>query len=126
GYQAVRVRRDRIGAPELLEPFRTHLIMAHEMDEMAVESKRGGQETIAETSRAVHDRIEDGLSVRRRARDHLEDLAGRRLLIEPLGHLGVGRRERPILLLQFLEEADVLDGDDGLVREGLDERDLSL
>src|SRR5262245_12178741 len=59
GHQAVRVRRDRIGAPELLEPFRTHLIMAHEMDEMAVESKHGGQETIAESSRAVHDRIED-------------------------------------------------------------------
>ena len=52
--------------------------------------------------------------------------AGRRLLLQRLGHLRMGLRERPVLLLQFREQAHVLDGDDGLVGERLEERDLLL
>jgi hypothetical protein len=35
-------------------------------------------------------------------------------------------RECLILLLQFVEQPDVLDGDDGLVREGLEQRQLPV
>jgi hypothetical protein len=36
----------------------------------------------------------------------------------------VGVRERLVLLLEFREEADILNGDHGLVGESLEERDL--
>jgi hypothetical protein len=35
-------------------------------------------------------------------------------------------RQRAIFFLQLREQADVLDGDDGLVGEGLQQRDLTL
>ena len=47
----------------------------------------------------------------------LQDLAGRRLLLQRFGEIAVAN-------LQLLEEADVLDGDDGLVGEGRDKLDL--
>ena len=50
-------------------------------------------------------------------RDDAQDLAGGRLLLERLGEVAVPG-------LQLLEEADVLDGDDGLGGEGLEELDL--
>src|SRR4030095_2961927 len=46
-----------------------------------------------------------------------QDLAGGGLLLERLG-------EGRVLGLKLGEEADVLDGDDGLVGEGLDQGDL--
>ena len=48
-----------------------------------------------------------------------EDLAGGGLLLERLGEIAIAD-------LELLEEPDVLDGDDGLVREGLEQLDLSL
>ena len=57
------------------------------------------------------------LQVGRRAADDAQDLAGRRLLLQRLGQLAVA-------LLQLLEQPRVLDGDDGLVGEGLQQRDL--
>src|SRR4029453_5014540 len=38
----------------------------------------------------------------------------------------MGLRQRLILLLKLLEQAHVLDGDDGLVREGLEQGDLTV
>jgi hypothetical protein len=57
----------------------------------------------------------DGLGVRRRPGDHAENLAGRGLLLQGFGHLGVGLRESLVLLLQLREQPHVLDGDDRLV-----------
>ncbi len=51
------------------------------------------------------------------AADDAENLARRRLLLERL-------RERGVAGLQLLEQTDVLDRDDGLVREDLDQRNL--
>ena len=51
--------------------------------------------------------------------DDPQDLAGRRLLLEGLGEVAVAR-------LELLEQADVLDGDDGLVGEGLEQGDLAV
>ena len=53
-----------------------------------------------------------------------EDLRGGRLLLERLGDLRMGCRERPILLLQLREQADVLDRDDRLIGEGRHQIDL--
>ena len=49
----------------------------------------------------------------------MEDLTRRRLLLQRLGEVVVAR-------LELVEEADVLDGNDGLVGEGLEEGDLPL
>ena len=46
-----------------------------------------------------------------------QDLRDRRLLLQRHGEVAVAG-------LQFLEQADVLDGDDGLIGEGLHKRDL--
>src|SRR4030095_2258305 len=60
---------------------------------------------------------EDRLDISSRAADDAKDLARRRLLVERFAEGGVARLER-------LEQPDVLDGDDGLVGEGLHELDL--
>ena len=66
---------------------------------------------------ALRDRVEHRLEVGRRARDDAQDLAGGGLLLQRLGEVAVAR-------LQLLEQPDVLDGDDRLVRERLQQRDL--
>jgi hypothetical protein len=48
------------------------------------------------------------------------------VLVECLGHLSVGLRQRLILRLEFREQPHVVDGDDGLVGERLDEGDPPL
>ena len=62
--------------------------------------------------------VEHRLDVGRRARDHPQDLGRRRLLLQRLGQLGGSA------LSELREQTDVLDGDHGLVGEGLEERDL--
>ena len=56
------------------------------------------------------DGIQHRLNIRRRAGDHAQDLARRRLLLQRF--------------LEFLEQPHVLDGDDRLVGEGLEQLDL--
>ena len=68
---------------------------------------------------ALRDRVEHRLHVGLRLADHAQDVAGRGLLLERLGEVAVAR-------LQLLEQAHVLDRDDGLVGEGLQQRDLRV
>ena len=62
--------------------------------------------------------FQDRLKIERRAADDLQDLARGDLLLEGLGQIVISR-------LQFLEEADVLDGDDGLIGEGLCSKEIA-
>src|SRR5574341_1549554 len=66
---------------------------------------------------AFDDGVENRLHVRRRAADYAEDFRCRRLMFQRLAQLCVTRAK-------FLEQANVLDGDDGLVGEGLEKRNL--
>jgi hypothetical protein len=68
---------------------------------------------------AVHDRVEHRLHVARGLADHLENLARCGLLIEC-------GREIAIARVQLFEQPHVLDGDDRLVGEGLEQRDVHL
>ncbi len=54
-----------------------------------------------------------------RARDDMQDLSRCRLLFQGLGEVAVA-------CLEFLEQPDVLNGDGGLVGEGLQKGDLPL
>src|SRR5215467_9575112 len=71
----------------------------------------------AESDRVLDQRFENRLEVERGAANDLEQIAGRRLLLQGLTELLITR-------LQLLEQAHVLDGDDRLIGEGLEERDL--
>ena len=70
-----------------------------------------------QTERARYDRIENRLHIRLRATDDAQDVAGRGLRIQRLDQVLVTG-------LQLLEEAHVLDRDDGLVGKGLEKRDM--
>ncbi len=94
------------------------------VDHVAVPPVDHPVESAAQAHGARDDAVENGLHIRRRTGDDAQDLTGRRLLLERLGHLGVGRRKRLVLLLQLSEQADILDRDHGLVGEGLEQGDL--
>jgi hypothetical protein len=68
---------------------------------------------------AGHDRVEYRLDIRLRAADDAQDVAGGGLLVERRGELAVAP-------LELGEEAHVLDGDHGLIRESPEQRDLVL
>ena len=67
---------------------------------------------LTQDPRVVGDRVEDGLNVARGFAHDLQDIRGRRLPVEGF--------------LCLLEEADVLDGDRGLVRKCAQQIDLLL
>src|SRR4030095_13116901 len=98
--------------------------MSDQMKDLSAVPVCRAEVAATESDGVRHDRIEHGLNIRRRARDDPQNLAGRRLLLKGLSHLRVGGRKRTILLLQLLEQPDVLNGNDRLVGEGLQERDL--
>src|SRR5262249_14880439 len=64
--------------------------------------------------RAVNDGGEDRLHVSRRAADDAEHFGGCCPVLQSLAQFRVA-------LLQFFEEADILDGDHGLIGEGFEE-----
>src|SRR5262245_9078333 len=93
---------------------------------MAAEPPQEARCCAAQSCRVLDEDVEDRLQIERRGADYLEDFTRRRLLLERFGHLGVRRRERPVLLLEFCEQPHVLDGDHGLVGESLEQTNLSI
>ena len=89
----------------------------HVHDVVAIEALDDGVLGIAETGCTFHDGVEDGLELGGHAADDSEDIAGGRVVLQRLGQIAAA-------LVQFLEEASVLDGDDGLIGERLQECDL--
>ena len=73
----------------------------------------------AEARRAPDHRIQDRLEIGGRGADDPQDVGGGRLLLECLGEIAVAR-------IQLLEQAHVLQRDDGLVGEGLRQLDLPV
>src|SRR5262245_21030526 len=88
------------------------LIESDEMNELAVEREDAAQRGITEPERIGRHRVEDRLHIGRRAADHPQNLAR--------------RREVAVARLELLEETHILDGYDGLVGKGLEERDLPI
>ncbi len=73
----------------------------------------------AEAGRRPYHRVQHRPQIGGGGRDRPEDLGGGGLLLEGLGQLPVAR-------LQGLEQTGVLDGDDGQLGKGLQQRDLPL
>src|SRR6266567_1028347 len=105
--------------PKALEGYVVASVLSGEVDQRAIEPEDRPKARLRESDRALHDRVENRLDVGRRAADDTQDLTRRRLLIERLGEVAVTS-------FQLVEEAHVLDGDHGLVGEGLEELDLAL
>src|SRR5712691_10403909 len=106
-------------APDRIQSVRAQIVVGRQMDKLPVEAEYHTVGRLTQPPRARRDRLEGRLDVRRRATDHLKDLARRRLLLERLGEVAVTS-------LQLVEEPHVLDGDHGLVCEGLEELDLAF
>jgi hypothetical protein len=75
--------------------------------------------TATESRGAIGHRLENRSQIGRRRGDHSQNVAGGSLLIQ-------GRPECSIPLFQFLEEASILEGDHGLIGEGLEQSDLVI
>src|SRR5262245_37269310 len=89
------------------------------MKELAVIARDDGVLAAAQPASASNNSVEDRLDVRGRARDHAQNVARRRLLLQRLGEI-VGA------LAQLVEQPRVLDSDDGLVGEAGNQGDLLI
>ncbi len=116
---ASAVRRDGEAATPGLDSLGRHSMVGYEVEEFPIEAKHGAKLSITESPRILGDRVKDRLDIGGRAGDHAQNLARRRLLLEGLGEVAVASLELP-------EQADVLDGDDGLIGEGLQQLDLAV
>ena len=67
-----------------LEGFRSVVVLRHVMNQLAVELKECAEESVAQSHSASDDRVEDRLHVSLRPADDVQDLAGRRLLLQRL------------------------------------------
>ncbi len=75
-----------------------------EVHHIAIEAAERAEDTVAQSRGAFDDRGEDWLYVRRRAANHAEDLAGRRLLPQRLCQ----RRPKTFVLLDELSQRQAL------------------
>src|SRR5262249_1879050 len=105
--------------PNGIDTRRARAIDRADVDPLTVEASDSAYFRLAQPDGALGDDVEHWLDVGRRARDDPEDLPGGRLLLEGLGHVGMGLREGTVLFLELREQPHVLDGDDRLVGEGL-------
>jgi hypothetical protein len=118
-YRARPAWRPGEHAPDGVERLRRPVVMRRQVDQIAVETENAGVARLAQPRGASRDGIEDRLDVRRRAADDAQNLTGGRLLVERLRQLAVTRPK-------LSEQADVLDGDDGLGGERPQKVDLLL
>src|SRR5207247_309965 len=94
---AARAHWERL--PEGLDSRGARAIDSAEVNPLTVEAGDRGHLGLAQPDRAFADDVEYRLQVRRRSGDHAQDLAGRRLLFERLGHLAVALLEFLVALL---------------------------
>ena len=106
-----RGRMARGNEPPLLQTTRRHRPKGcHGSKGITLDTLDLSISCVTEPRRVFGNHIEHRLNIGRRAGDDAKNLARRRLLFQRLG--------------EFLEQPHVLDGDHGLVGEGLEERDL--
>src|SRR5262245_56885076 len=113
-------------APHLLKGFGGVVVLGDRMDQLAVELIEPAEEAVAQSRGAPDNRVKHRPHISRRAADHAQDFACRRLPLERLDDLRMRPRKRLVLLLQLVEQSHVLDRDHRLAGEGLEKVDLVL
>ena len=114
GYRTA-IHRDTLFVPD--PEFWDRSLSRSLSEDLPIQTEENSIFRITQARGVLRDSIQHGLEVCRGATDNPEDLAGGGLLFEGLGELAVA-------LLDLVEQTDVLDGDDGLVGEGLEQGDL--
>ena len=94
-------------------------------DHAAIDNKDHAPKGATHANAAPSNRLEDRADVGRGAPDYPEDLTGRRFPLQRAAHLRMRLGQRLIFLPHLLKQPRVLDGDDGLVGEGLEKLDLA-
>src|SRR5262249_10402337 len=92
-------------------------MVGHRVQRIAIYPENDRVVSGTQSGGALRNGVEYRLYVGGRTCDHPQDLARRRLLLQRLGQVLIAS-------LQLGEQAHVLDGDDGLIGEGLEERAL--
>jgi hypothetical protein len=115
-----RSGRTGVDSSQRLQTLLRDVTLCDDTDNIPFITEDCAEEALAQPHRALDDDVEHRLNIIWRPGDDPQDLARCRLLVEGFGDLPVRLYERLILLLQLLEQAHVLDGDDGLIGEGLE------
>ena len=71
-------------APDRIQSVRAQIVVGRQVEKLPIEAKYHAVGRFTQPPRARRDRLEGRLDVRRRATDHLKDLARRRLLLQRL------------------------------------------
>ena len=116
-YGDISVGRPWKPAAGFLDLWLGHAMVSLERNHLTIEPVQSGECRLAQPSGAPYDCIEDRLQVSWRTADDAQDLGGSGLLLQRFGEVTVA-------FLQFLEQPNVLDGDDGLIGESLQELNL--
>src|SRR5262245_36433591 len=76
-----------------VDEFRRSVVARHPAQNLAVEAEDECPLSLAEPHRVLGECLEDGLEIERGSADHLEQFAGRRLLLVRLADLSMRRGE---------------------------------
>src|SRR5262245_8872273 len=102
----------RVLASKPLDSFRSNTMSRGHSKHIPVDNENRATQSRTDADPASGYGLEDRLHVCRRATNHPKDLTGRGLTLQSL--------------LRLVEQANILDGDDGLTGEGLEEGNLLL
>src|SRR5262249_2606038 len=97
-------------AREELSALRGHIESSDQIKELTIEAEDECLIRLAQPCRRLDQRVEHGLKIESRAADDLEHVGGGGLLLKRFA--------------QLVEQANVLDGDDGLAGGGWEQSDL--
>src|SRR5262245_13075766 len=96
-----------------------YVVCRNDSKKLAVETENQRAFSLTQPACVLRQLVDDGLEIDGGAPNHLEKLTGYRLLFQGFSQLALASLLR-------LEQPRVLDGDDGLVRKGIDELDLAF
>src|SRR6266849_6682023 len=80
-YRKTAARTHRERPSHDLQCLGVEVVQGDGVELLAIEAEEPAEESVAQSHGAADDRVEYRLLVRRRARDHAEDFARRRLLV---------------------------------------------
>jgi GAF domain len=110
-------RPQRIRLVERLEPFGADIVMRGQVQELSIKANHQPVDGLTQLCGALRDGLECRADVGGRPGDDAQYLTGGGLLLERFRQVAVAG-------LELLEQPHVLDSDDGLIGEGLQQRDL--
>src|SRR5215813_5285682 len=116
----------RIDTLQRIEGFGSVVVVSDHMEQFSVEFIECAQQRTAQPHSTLDDGVENRLEVRRRPADDIEHFARSCLMMKSFGECVSAFCYLACARLFGLKQPLVLDGDDGLVSEGLEQLDLAV